>query len=271
MASGKDSGSRSATNATARLSAVLDKLNANGTAASVADVLVIVFNIKDSDPNRSFLLAFTAMTRMLESSQREVETYLKDELNFYGPHFGPLRACFNPKNSASAWNVYKTKLSANEITGIRHTAQRLKKLVPEQEATDEDFADVLSAVEQMSQALDSEALSKHSRDTLRDCLSGIKRAIDEYKVWGAAGLNQAYKEFAGTLVTDPVLKADLNKDKEAGGSVWSNVKDVAKGLAIVLSIMHGIHDAKHDYLPAFEHHVLPLIEQVAPIIEGKPK
>jgi hypothetical protein len=248
---------RQPTNATARLSVILDKLTANSSAIPVADVLVSVFQIQDADPNRAFLLAYTAITKMLETSEKEVVTYLSSELTVYGTPFPPLRKCFNPKNSAAQWANYRGNLTASDVTAIKYTAQRLKSLVPECEARDSDLADILTAVEQMSQALDDEALSRHSREALRECLEEIKRAVSEYQIWGTAGLNQAFKVFTGTLVTDQVLQDDLKKDTEKGGGLWDKVQKVGGGLMLLLGILHGVYQFNLEYLPTLDRLFLP--------------
>ena len=242
----------------------------NNTDRSVADVLVATFNIQDPDPNRTFLLAYTAITRMLESSQMEVEKYLNPELSFYGVHFRPLRACFNPKVSHAAWNTYKANLNPNDVTGIRHTAQRLRSIVPEYEAHENDLADILTTIQEMSEALDNEVLSEHSRETLRACLDEIKRAVDEYRIWGSAGINSAFKVFTGTLVTDQTLQADLRRESASGGSLWKKVAAVGGSLVMLLAVLNGMHDLKHNYLPFVEKLILPQKTITGPTIEAKP-
>jgi hypothetical protein len=261
---------RQPTNATTRLSAILDKLAANGTNAPVADVLATVLNIKDRDPNRGYLLAFATFTRMLENSQKEVEAYLNTELEVYGSAFQPIRQCFNPKSSGQPWITHKTNLTATDVTAIRFTAQHLKPIIPEYEATDAELEEVYYAIDEMSKALNSDALSNHSREALRECLNEIKRAIAEYKNWGAAGLNQAFKMYTGTLIADAIVQVDLKRDTEKKGSLWDRAVKVGTGLSVLLSILSGAYTVAHDYLPTLEKLILPQSTITAPTIDGKP-
>lgn len=216
-----------------------------------------MLKIQDADPNRAYLLAFATLTRMLESSQKEVEAYLADEWSFYGVHFKPLRACFNPRVSGQPWNSHKAHLSATDITGMRHTAQRLRSLVPEREAEDADFADVLTAMEEMSHALDNAALSKHSRDTLRECLDDIKRAIEEYRLWGAAGIDKALKIFTGTIVADQTVRADVISDEKDGGKLWEGLDKIGTRLLLLLNLLLAANGVQQHYLPTLEKLILP--------------
>jgi hypothetical protein len=261
---------RQLTNATARLSAILDKLNSNNTANPVADVLAWAFDIKGADPNRTFLLAYTSITRMLECSQKEVETYLSSELSFYGVHFQPLRLCFSPKSSGQPWNGHKSHLSQTDITGIRYTAQHLKPIIPEYLPTAGDLSEVLTAIDTMYQALDNEALSVHTRETLRECLDEIKRALQEYTIWGAAGLNQAFKVFTGTLVTDPIIQDDLRRDSGKGGSLWEKVSRIGGRILMLLSILQGGYNVTVQYLPALERLFLPDSVTSRPTVDVNP-
>jgi hypothetical protein len=203
---------------------VLDRLSRSpASSGPVADSLASALEKGPSagDP-RIYLLAYGAIAKLLERSEREVAQYLPDDVSFYDPHFSALWQCFDPRYSGQAWDQYRSKLGVGDVTAIGHTAQRLKPIVPEFLPADDEMADVVAAIDQMSEALDQEALSAHTRDTLRECLNGIRLAIDEYKVLGVDGINKAFTSFTGTLVMDQTIQRDLKEDTANGGGLWDN-------------------------------------------------
>jgi hypothetical protein len=257
------------TNATLRLSVVLDAMGQADGNSSVADALTSVLKITDDDSNRANLLAFAILTRMIESAEKEARLHYSDEWEQVGaPHFAGIRACFTPRKSGAAWSQHRANLTAADLTGIRHTAVHLKRHVHEISATDAEMADVFNAIEEMSQTLDDEALSKHTREVLQERLDAIKRAVEEYRFWGASGVDQAYRQFMGTLVTDATLQNDLTTSAKNDGHLWKKVKKVAKTVALFLSIVSGISQMSDKCFPTIEKLLLPEPPISSPIIDA---
>jgi len=252
MSSSSSNSRRQPTNATARLHTVLVKLQNNNVQSPVADVLADVFKIKDPDQNRTFLLAYTAITRMLEASQKEVETYLAG-VQIYSAAFPSLRNCFSPKNSGQQWSAYKGNLNAVHVSAIQFTAERLNTFVSEVEANSEELADVLLAVQEMEAALETEDITASSREVLRDCLNEIRAAIEEYKIWGASGLDKALKSFTGTMFVEQGLRTELNENRKKGGTLWKKTEKICKGLLVLYGVLHGTRVVQHDFFPSLDH------------------
>src|ERR1017187_6813988 len=123
---------RERTNSTARLSGMLDLLTKAQGQVAFCDIVAAVFGPKFTDGNRKTLIAYARLTRMLESSQKEIEVYLAPELSFYGSIVPRVCQLFHPKTSTQQWDSLRNQLLQNtDLVGIRHTGQRLKSLVPE--------------------------------------------------------------------------------------------------------------------------------------------
>ncbi len=249
--------SRKRTNATERLSAILNKLASNNVAAPVADVLASVFQIKDPDPNRTFLLAYTAITGMLERSQKEVETFLAGESFEYSNAFPTLRACFNPKNSGQAWNTYKSHLTVRDVAAVQFTSLHLHSVVPEYEAPEGDLTEIIKAIDDLERAIQEESLPLSSAEKLQKCIDDIRKAVRDYKIWGAEGIDSAFRALAGTLATDQSIQADVRANEAKGGSLRDKIEKAARTIIVICGALHGVHELKHDFLPFLKRHLLP--------------
>jgi hypothetical protein len=102
-----------------------------------------------------------------------------------------------------------------------------------------------------------DGLSSHSRQVLQECLENIRKAVKEYRYWGAAGLNQSLTEYTGTLFTDQILQADLRSNADRNGNVGKLAMKVGAGLLWLMTILNGAHDFRQNYLPAIESLILP--------------
>jgi hypothetical protein len=251
--------SKEKTNATSRLSVVLDAMaHAEGNSI-VTDVLASALQITDNDNNRASLLAFAVLTRMIESAEKEAHLYYSDEWDTLGPHFSGVRACFTPRKSGLPWNQQKSSLTAADLTGIKHTAMHLKRHVHENLVMDTDTVDITNAIEQMSLALDDELLSKHTRDVLRERLDAIKKALDEYRFWGAAGIDQTYREFVGTIISDSEVRTDLANSGTQEESLGKKTMNVVRALDTLLHFATAAYNAGKYVLPIIERFILPTI------------
>jgi hypothetical protein len=239
------------TNATLRLSLILDAMSHNGDSASVADTLAKVLKITPSEGIKHTLQAVVVLARMIETAERESRFHYPEEWDTVGPHFAGIRACFDPRRLGAAWNQHKSSLTSADLTGIRHTAVHLKRHVHENAISDGDLAEVRAAIEEMSQALEDEALSSHTRKILRERLDAIEMALDEYRYWGSPGIESAYRDLAGTIAIDPVFQNDLSKDSNKEDSLGKKVMRVILALTAILTLANASADAAKKFLPFF--------------------
>jgi hypothetical protein len=171
---------------------------------------------------------------------------------------------FNPTNSGQLFepNVKNQLIQNPDFVGLRHTGQRLKSLVPEFQATDPDLSEIRSAIDEMSQSLEEERLSQHTKEVLRERIEKIREAVEEYHLWGVAGLNQAFADYSATLIFDASIQNELKSSAtSSGGKVAKRALKLGATLFWLIGALNGLHDVKQNYLPTIERLLLPTATQ----------
>jgi len=244
------------TSATQRLVNVLDEMSRTTTSNNVAVTLVSVMKIKTEDPNRSALLAFSALTRMIEIAETEAHKHHPDMWDTLGPHFSGVRKCFAPQTSGARWDQHKPNLTDRDVSVLRSEAGHLRRHVPELPLTEDELGDVVTALNQMEEAIQQEALYERTRTILTDCLARIRESLDEYRFWGAGGIEQAYREFVGAIQINVTLRSEVDK-KPKDGRFWTVTLALCMALSGAIARANDIVEFKQATLPAIERFLIP--------------
>lgn len=246
------------TNATQRLYDALSKMDRLGLATSTAAVLTQALGSLSDDQNRSMLLAYASLVKLIETAEIEARKYYEDEWEaIVSPHFSGVRACFTPTAAGTPWNQRKSSLTAADLTGLKHTAEHLKRHVHEVEISDEASEPLGQAISELEDELEQSHLSEYSRQVLQESLERIKNAVREHKLWGVIELKNSYHDLAGRLLTDATLRKEMKQDRKRNGKVGHRLWVCILALNTVLQMGTGVHDLKKDYLPSVKKFLLP--------------
>lgn len=258
------------TSATQRLVKLLDEMSRTTTHNNVAVTLVSVMEIETEDPNRSALLAFSVLTKMIEIAETEAQRHHPDMWDTLGPHFSGVRRCFAPQTSGVRWDQHKPNLTDSDLTGLRHEAGHLRRHVPELPLAEDELGDVVTALNQMEAAIQEEALSERTRTILADCLARIRESLDEYRFWGVAGIEQAYREFVGAIQINVNLRSEVDK-KPKEGRFWTVTLALCMALSGAIARANDIVEFKQATLPAIERFLIPAPLASTPEKEAQPQ
>ena len=193
---------------------------------------------------------------MIETAEAEVRLHYSAERDTIYPHFTGVRACFAPQNSGAAWNQHKSRLTGSDLTGLRHTAVHLCRHVNESVLADGEMGEVFRAIDEMSQSLSEEKLSKHVRSVLEERLAAIRRALEDYRFWGVSDIDRAYRDFVATLIMDVEVRVEVQKI-DAKGQFWKKASAVIVTLAALVQLATGSVELGQKTLPFIERFILP--------------
>jgi hypothetical protein len=242
---------------------MLDRMNQQATNKPAVQVISDVLWLRISDPNRSAFRAYSVLSRMIDLAEIEARRHYEAEWEVVGPPFDGVRACLTPLAAQVPWDQRRTMLVGAVLTGLQHTAIHLKRHVVEEFADDEAMRPLSDAVKEMDEALKDQTLSKRARQDLSERLDAIKDALNEYRYWGAAGIESSFLDLVGTIQTNPDVQTSLADEKQ-GRKIGQKLFAVVGALTLLLTFVKAVDDDLKIVLPPLERWMLPAPENQHP-------
>ena len=207
----------------------------------------------------------TAAHHLLRASRREIVTHLGHDTDYYLEPFDNFRSFLSPRSSALQWHQWRGNLRDGEIAHVRGTAKHLQEQLLDSTEFDElraeldEFYSELSGIQELSPLV---------RTRLKLLIRNIERALDDYKVLGASGIQQAYESVSGAIHTDSTITTEIGNNWTRCKNLWERLIKIG---TLSVALMHSAnvtHDFRKNFLPSPEHVTAPSKHAEKSFVEG---
>lgn len=145
-----------------------------------------------------------------------------------------ITAALSPANIVHAAPQAKLAITDVDLNSLEHIDVRLGASISELELDNDDFADLIKAVESALEAVKDSDLPKELKDFMCSQLLRVKSAIDQYRFRGIEGVTEAVAGFVGVMaIAEPQITAAMSKESRL------SLKQVLDCSQSVIALAHG--------------------------------
>ena len=260
-------------NANTRLLSVIEQLKSDGSDAATIEVLRRTFRIA-ANSEQGQTMALAKIYKLIERAESEAQANFSSIWETIKPHFAVVRSCFAPTTCTAPWKQRKEVISAEHMTGLRHTVAHLKSKpgIGDVVLDEAELKPLRDAVAQMESLIEIADLPEHTRTVLLAQIAVIKEALEEYAFWGVEPFQTVLSEFVGTMMTDPQVGATLRENKPDRAKLRSSISAVVLALGSIVGLANASYEFGEHYMPqVMERLGLPAPPTATPAAtDGKP-
>jgi hypothetical protein len=254
---------RPSVNANTRLSEVLSKLARTSGNSPLGMLLPTILGIHNSDGPHGAMRAAAIMYKMMESATREIEFYLPDEVEFYLPEIKNIRGAISPLVYSAGWDSIKGRLGEGQLTHIRHTGQRLKKLAPELGLWPNELEHLLKSIDELKEMVENLDLNESAKHRLRLRCSSLRTSVEEYRFWGVEEIEVCFESAQAAMV--PFVERESDGRPSAS---WKKIGIAILGISTILGNANTAAKNIHESFTLLESGRKTVVEDSSAIIEA---
>lgn len=188
----------------------------------------VLFGIEGQDTNKNYV----TVTNKLSLMYREIQT-IKTHLvqsqfsdGVFTPTLSKIESAISPQILHAQWANAKQYLTQDVYTSLGYCVE----ILPSEEISisGEDFAAIVSLINELELLLQDAALPDHLVALIRHHIELIELTISNYPITGAQGLRVASKQAVGDFVesADEITANQDSPAVKAFGELWKKVNTV---------------------------------------------
>jgi hypothetical protein len=168
----------------------------------------------------------------------------------YEPALVKIQNAITPEIFQGGWVSGKQQLSADVMVALDFLAD----LMPDEELeiSANDFKSILEEISDLEETIDNSDVSDHLQAVIKQYISAIREALDQYPISGAKAIKKASQKFVGEIIE---VQAELKEAQSSPAvqkfaSIWKRANSVADAVIKAEKIGH-IGQKSLEYIQKF--------------------
>src|ERR1035438_5091867 len=195
----------------------------DGRTVNVGQNLASIFQCSPNDIV-GIVTGMATLVPVIEEIADKLKAIDVDQHQVFLPSGSHLKQLVNVVPLGQMWSEYKGRYIRNEdLKALQFASITLSRSVPDKILPLDELEELREQVEEAYRFVQASTIEYPIKSVALDGLEAIRRAIHEYRLRGAEGLEQAVAQVMGSALINPALQPNAAPESEWGARFWKVV------------------------------------------------